>query len=370
MLYITKQEINFISNNGIVSNTLPFGTYSIKTSMERGIWLEINEMTPPIDTVGLSQEARRIMNKTWKTSDGNCSIMLSGVSGNGKTRTAFNVANDLKLPVILIQGQSSNLILDVLKHIENDVMLLYDEIEKHYDGENQVSSSDLLLFLDGLKTSTRIYHVFTGNEVEKLNKYFFNRPGRILFNFQFNSLKAEVAFDFIKNQITVTNEDRLKEYLNRISDLSYDICQNIINIISRFGDDYVNVLNYLNVRIGETRYNLMVKKDNYYSIEDQANQDQLYKRFEYTIKENKYHFYIQTNKKIKDMEFDKNGEYKIKSIEEIKLVDHYSENDDDESNRMNDNNALKIVENHLLRNDVHIKRTFIPNSTNYNVLAY
>lgn len=257
MLYQSGTKFNLISNSGKVLKTLPQGFYKIVMT-QHGMWLE--QMQDPI-TVGLSGTAKMALETMvilWNGStEKNPSVMLSGTSGNGKTQTAFNTAKTLGLPTILVQGEHPDHIMDILEHVGCPVMLLFDEFEKNYstnnDTENNPSNS-MLTFLDGMQTPVKVFNVMTVNERNRLSKFLFNRPGRILFDFKFDPLTIEDAMLFISTKTTIKDPERLKAFLSKVSNLSYDICDKIAYVVDIYADTFDDVLSHMNIEVGEVSY--------------------------------------------------------------------------------------------------------------------
>lgn len=264
MLYQSGTKFDLISNSGKVLKTLPQGFYKIVMT-QHGMWLE--QMQDPI-TVGLSGTAKMALETMvilWNGStEKNPSVMLSGTSGNGKTQTAFNTAKTLGLPTILVQGEHPDHIMGILEHVGCPVMLLFDEFEKNYstnnDKENDPSNS-MLTFLDGMQTPVKVFNVMTVNERHHLSKFLFNRPGRILFDFKFDPLTVEDAMLFISTKTTINDSERLRTFLSKVSNLSYDICDKITYVVGIYADTFDDVLSHMNIEVGEISYRCSLMRD-------------------------------------------------------------------------------------------------------------
>jgi len=259
MLYQKGTTFNLIGNSGKLLPKLPFGFYQIVETMA-GIHLEklADPHTVP-NLTGTAKEAMDTMITLWNSSTSkNPSVMLTGTSGNGKTQTALNVAKATDLPILLVNGQPMHIIMAVLECVGGPVMLLFDEFEKNYSSADTKAgdpSADLLTFFDGLTTAVKVFNVMTVNERRNLSKFLFNRPGRILFDFKFDPLTVDVALDFIKEQTTVNDPERLKAFLEKVSDLSYDICDKIAYVVDMYPDTFDQVLPHMNIEVGIVTYN-------------------------------------------------------------------------------------------------------------------
>lgn len=233
------------------------GTYLVKVSDKIGPYLEeINALT----TVALHGAAAKyhdlIVDYFQKTKQDNVGILLEGTSGCGKSQTIKNIAATLKIPMLVVDsGLDVESVRTILGNIGSDCILYIDEFEKKYGAEREHNEAFLSLF-DGVETPHRVLFALAINERRSLSSYFFNRPGRILFNFKYNALSTQEALDYICTQVSVTDTDALFKYLDRVAQLSYDICNAIINIITLYPNDFGQVIGHLNVN--ETEYGYKV----------------------------------------------------------------------------------------------------------------
>lgn len=109
--------------------------------------------------------------KTTKLSTG---VMLSGIKGTGKTVMAKVIANNSKLPVIVVDEDfPTGRINDFFRKFEHPVAVIFDEVDKHWDTE------DLLGWLDGVQTNAKKLVLFTCNNENQVNQYLKDRCSRI-----------------------------------------------------------------------------------------------------------------------------------------------------------------------------------------------
>lgn len=109
--------------------------------------------------------------KTTKLSTG---VMLSGIKGTGKTVMAKVIANNSKLPVIVVDEDfPTGRINDFFRKFDHPVAVIFDEVDKHWDTE------DLLGWLDGVQTNAKKLVLFTCNNENQVNQYLKDRCSRI-----------------------------------------------------------------------------------------------------------------------------------------------------------------------------------------------
>jgi hypothetical protein len=226
--------INF--NSGESISVLPVGVYVPDKDNFGNIFLKKIEDFNSIDLGGRSNSIKDFLTSHYRLTKGNFGCIFEGISGMGKTATIRNICNELNLPVIFIQDDFSGKELnEIVSNINSDCVLFFDEFEKIYTDTNV--SNSLLSFFDGINTKNRVVNLVSFNQRSKLSNYFFGRPGRFLFNFRFFHLSTEDAMAFIKSRLEVRAEyeDKMYTYLDKIDNLSYDICDKIITLIGLHG---------------------------------------------------------------------------------------------------------------------------------------
>lgn len=276
-----EKTINFNSGNSLTK--LPVGVYSVKKDPNGNLFLEINEDFKTIKLTGKSSKIQEFVCSHYKKTDSNFGCIFEGISGMGKTATIKNICNELNLPIILIQqGFYGQEIQTLLNNINSECILFFDEFEKIYNDRD--TSNTLLSLFDGFLTSNRFITFVSFNERSELSSYFFGRPGRFLYNFKFYSLSTDDAIEFIQNNVDISeHKNKMFDYLSRINDLSYDICDKICKIISIHGiEKFIEFCHDFNVDECDTKilveysqnssplvslkYNISDSKDPYFYI--------------------------------------------------------------------------------------------------------
>lgn len=163
----------------------------------------------------------------------------------GKTRTVKNIAHRLGWPVVFItKDYNIDTLLNFTSAIKQPVVFVFDEFEKVYGGD----SEKILSFFDGINTENRVVCLASVNNTDGLNRYLINRPGRFLFNFKYVPLETQQGVDFIKGKIPNIDEERLYAYLDKIKDLSYDICNSFAELLNLHGVESIELVGkYFNV---------------------------------------------------------------------------------------------------------------------------
>lgn len=214
---------------------------------------------------GLENEFINKVLKTYKNTKGNLGILLNGIKGTGKTITAEMIANELKLPVILIQNNQSGL-NTFLAEIEQDCVILIDEYEKVFKGnvdeddyDRDVTSGDptLLSLMDGvLKTEFRKVFLLTTNR-SWLNENLLNRPGRIRYKKEFGDLNINQINEIIDDCLKFPKfKEQILSFIKPLKIITVDIVKAIVSEINIHKEEPNIACKDFNLEFKDTSYNV------------------------------------------------------------------------------------------------------------------
>ena len=167
-----------------VSENLPNLTFKINFNPMAGFSLTSTDELEVKEKVygNLNARVDKILN-SFSHSERNLGVILSGTKGCGKSLTARLIAARNLYPVLLVDYAYPG-VGDFISSIDQEIVVIFDEFEKHFsnNGDDNAQESLLSLF-DGIDSGKKLF-VITCNETHSLNEFFLNRPGR--FHYLFN----------------------------------------------------------------------------------------------------------------------------------------------------------------------------------------
>lgn len=176
---------------------LPKGIYEVKESMT-GYYLNRlgDSFVFNYKLYGINNEFIDHFIKTYNNTIGNLGVLFNGIKGTGKTVTAEELCNRLKLPVIIVKSckGEDDMLKFLATQINFDCIFFFDEYEKEFK-----ESSSVLSFMDGVHNSQyRKIFLLTTNELE-INDNLLGRPSRIRYVRSFGNLPEETTLELLND---------------------------------------------------------------------------------------------------------------------------------------------------------------------------
>lgn len=237
----TENRYNIFEGSMIITDKLEAKVYSTRCDPNTGFYLEnygnisINEKK----VYGQHHEKLEKIFSAFERFNRNFGILLSGEKGMGKTLfIKMTAVEALKrgLPVIVVDRYYEG-ISTFLRKIDQEVLILFDEFEKRFGedhntcginndmgigfGMNQTSVSglmfshqtELLELFDGISSGKKMF-VLTCNEINTINNYLIDRPGRIHYHLRFSYPEPKDIIEYLHDNINPKYQDQCQMILN------------------------------------------------------------------------------------------------------------------------------------------------------------
>ena len=132
----------------------------------------------------------------------NLGIILSGEKGIGKSLFAKLLsikAVENGYPIIICDTYYPG-IADFLGSIQQEVVVLFDEFDKTFHDNDKDLQAEMLTLFDGLYMGKKMF-IITCNEINKLNDYLVNRPGRFHYHFRFSYPTDAEVTEYLQDNV-------------------------------------------------------------------------------------------------------------------------------------------------------------------------
>lgn len=259
MTYVIRMGKNyrFMDEMDIeVCDKLPASNYTVQfNEMSGEYYLEpIHNFELPSKLYGDTEKnARRILS-TFNSRPNSTGVLLSGVKGSGKTllaKVVSTIAKQAFIPTIVINrphcGDGFN---KFIQSIEFACIVLFDEFEKVYDYDSQ---EKILTLLDGVYNSKKLF-ILTVNRSGGVSEYMKNRPGRIFYNFNFDTLPINFVREYCEDKLLDKSQiESIVRYVQVFNYFNFDMLAASIEEMNRYNETLPQVLEYLNIT-PETRH--------------------------------------------------------------------------------------------------------------------
>ena len=170
--------------------------------------------------------------------------------------------------MIINEKWKGDLFNSFVQSIETAAIILFDEFEKTYDRDSQ---KDVLTLFDGVFPTKKLF-IVTANKSYDISQYLINRPGRMYYNFKFDTLDEEFVKEYCEDRlINISRMDEIIKYVSIFSSFNFDMLASAVEEINRYDEPFSEVLNYLNIepemKDGETYELSLIIKERSYIIE-------------------------------------------------------------------------------------------------------
>ena len=216
--------------------SLPVMTYSIGYHPQMGFWLDKRPDLAAREEKVYGTHDRKVQKvlQSFKVSERNFGIILSGKKGIGKSLFARLIAEEainLGLPVIIVDCAVPG-ISDFLASIEQEVVVIFDEFEKHFAkrGEDHKDPQiEMLSLFDGMNNGKKLF-VITCNNPKELNEFLINRPGRFHYHFTINCPNKDEVEAYMRDKLEGDFDEEIEKVikLSQMADITYDCLRAIV----------------------------------------------------------------------------------------------------------------------------------------------
>lgn len=193
---------------------------------------------------------RRIV-RSYGVMDRSLGVILSGDKGMGKSLMLRMVAEAMRrendLPTIIVRHNTPG-ISSFIDEI-GEAVIVFDEFEKVFTSDhNGDSQSQFLSLFDGMSTAKRLY-ILSVNNLDKLNDFMQNRPGRFHYHMRFTYPAADMIRTYIRDQAPETSEKNIEDIVNfsKRFDITFDHLRAICFELN-LGEDFLEVVGDLNIK--------------------------------------------------------------------------------------------------------------------------
>lgn len=227
-----------------------FGFYMTKVS---------EEFTLPQKVYGMERPFIERVKTSWAHTTGNMGILLNGTRGTGKTVTAEILANEMNVPVIIINQQFEGSIIDFINELQDDCVIFFDEYDKTFEKH----SSTLLTVMDGvLKTDIRIMFLLTTND-DHLNDNMYQRPSRIRYIKTFGNMEPEVVMQIVNDLLQHKHlAGETVKFISELSIITMDLVKSIIQEVNIHNESPYVFGEIFNITSNERSYKVtQIKED-------------------------------------------------------------------------------------------------------------
>ena len=220
---------------------LPKGIYEVRVSMT-GYYLNRlgDSFVFNYKLYGINNEFIDHFIKTYNNTTGNLGVLFNGIKGTGKTVTAEELCNRLKLPVIIVKSckGEDDMLKFLATQINFDCIFFFDEYEKEFK-----ESSSVLSFMDGVHNSQyRKIFLLTTNELE-INDNLLGRPSRIRYVRSFGNLPEETTLELLNDILIDKNAiEPVLDLIRQMQIVTVDLVKALAQEVNIHGVDKIDLI--------------------------------------------------------------------------------------------------------------------------------
>lgn len=249
---------------------LPAGTYTIRFNPMSGFSLQKADDFEQLEPKIYGDHEAKITKvlKAFDTMERSLGVIMSGDKGIGKSLftqlISERVVKEKDMPVILVTRAFQG-VADYIESIDQEVLVLFDEFEKVFDPrkDNIEPQENLLGLFDGSSQKKRIYMI-TVNDLNKVNEFMINRPGRFHYHFRFAYPSSEEITTYLQDKISPEYYGEIGDVVNfsRRIKLNYD-CLRAIAFELTLGVPFKEAITDLNIlNLSRQAYNIKMHFQN------------------------------------------------------------------------------------------------------------
>lgn len=232
---------------------LPAGVYEVSLTQEMNprfcLTKHEKELHVPEKIYGDIEENVETIKKRYLNRPDSLGVLLTGTKGSGKSLISVLLIKEflaMGKPVILVNKDWSERVGGLITFLSvfKECLVVFDEYEKYY---NEYDQEQMLNFFDD-KTKSHRLSVVIANEHLKITDFFFDRPSRFFYKFQFQTVSESLLEEYlVDNGLSDMIADF--QYLRcNTTSFSYDVLQAIVDEIKLTGTkDLLEVLKYFNI---------------------------------------------------------------------------------------------------------------------------
>lgn len=235
---------------------LPNGVYELRYNEMMGFCYlqKISEQFEfPYKVYNLESTFITYVQKTYLENNKNCGVLLNGLKGTGKTVTAQKLCNELNQPIIVVNVNYKQPMLNFFNKLKQQITVLFDEYDKTFGNED----STLLSLMDGVHNNGfKKMFLLTSNE-NRVSNYMIERPSRIRYIKQFADLSIETIKEIVDDFLIYKEYTQdVIEFVSTLNIITVDIVKEVIKEVNIHNVKPEVFKSFFNVLNGKTLYNL------------------------------------------------------------------------------------------------------------------